>query len=113
MSYSKENSNRKPFKIPEGFFEKQRSEILAATSKNHSVSKKRVLTVKLYRSLALAASLTAVGFLASVWTNNSTEKCISFACLLESTDFNDLSIEDYQTLEIWEEELIDEESELL
>jgi hypothetical protein len=113
MSYSKENSNRNPFKIPEGFFEKQRSEILAATSDKRSVFQKRVLSIKLYRSLAFAASLTAIGILGSVWINKTTDNCISFSCLLESTDFNDLSIEDYQTLEIWEEELIDEESELL
>lgn len=113
MSYSKENSNQKPFKIPERFFEKQRSEILAATSENHSVTKQRILPRKLSRALALAASLTAIGIIAAVWTNNSTEKCISFACLLESTDFNDLSHEDYETLELWEEALIEDESELL
>ena len=113
MSYSKENSNQKPFKIPEGFFEKQRSEILAATSENHSVTKQHILPRKLSRAIALAASLTAIGVLAAVWTIQSTEKCISFACLLESTDFNDLSHEDYEMLELWEEALSDDESELL
>ncbi|HIK67629.1 MAG TPA: hypothetical protein EYF95_06630 [Flavobacteriales bacterium] len=113
MSYSKENSNNKPFKIPEGFFEKQRSEILSATSERHSVSKKRVLSIKLSRSLALAASLTAIGFLVTVWTNKSIDKCISFACLLESTDFNDLNKEEYETLELWQEELTEEEYESL
>ena len=113
MSYSKENSNNKPFKIPEGFFEKQRSVILSATSERPSVSKKRVLSIKLSRSLALAASLTAIGFLVTVWTNKSIDNCISFACLLESTDFNDLNKEEYETLELWQEELTEEEYESL
>jgi hypothetical protein len=108
------NSKNKPFNIPNGFFEKQRTEILDATSEKHHIHKGHVIKRKLVvRSLAMAASLTAIGILSIVWINKSTDKCASFICLLESTDFNNLSESDYNTLDIWEENLIDEEFELL
>ena len=108
------NSNNKQFKIPAGFFEKQRAKILASTSEKQHLHQQRVIKRNLVvRSLAIAASLTVIGILSAVWINKSTDKCISFICLLESADFNNLSEDDYNTLDLWEENLIDEEYELL
>ena len=41
------NSKNKPFNIPNGFFEKQRTEILDATSEKHHIHKGHVIKRKL------------------------------------------------------------------
>jgi len=101
------NSNNDQYKTPYRFFEKQRAEILAATSEKQLVSfqlvsffKKSFIKRKtIVHSFAIAASLTGIVLLSTVWINNSNKQCDSFACLLESTNFNNLSQDDYKTLE--------------
>lgn len=92
--------NNKQFKTPYGFFEKQRGEILAATShKNHVFMGHIIKRSYAIQTLAMAASLTGIVILSTLWMNKSNNECDSFACLLESTNFNDLSQEDYKNLE--------------
>jgi hypothetical protein len=95
------NSNNDQFKTPYRFFEEQRAEILAATSEKQPISfMERFSNRKtIVHSLAIAASLSGIVILSTVWINNSNNQCDSFACLLESTDFNDLGQEDYKALE--------------
>ena len=107
-------SHNNPFKVPDGFFKMQRAELISVTSKQYKIHQKRKVTFKIMlRSITAAASLTAIGVLTSVMLDNAGDKCASYTCLLESTNFNNLSESELDLLEAWEEELIDEEYEML
>ena len=94
------NSINDQFKTPYRFFEEQRAEILTSTSNKKPMFMGIIIKRSpVIQTLAMAASLTGIVILSTFWINKSNNQCDSFACLLESTDFNDLSQKDYDALE--------------
>lgn len=95
--------------VPEGYFTGLSDEIMSKVQE--PVAETPVVKIhhsrRLWASVAVAASLIAAVFI----INPAEEKCESFACLLEQTDFGYEDI-DYLTTEDLEILLIDDEEEL-
>jgi hypothetical protein len=97
-----------PYQVPPNFFEKQKAEILSVVSQSPQ-KKKSVFSLKKMGLVSIAASLAAAVFVLSPWITNSETPCISYACLLESIDLDDLSESDELLIEEWEEDEFEEE----
>ena len=97
-----------PYQVPPSFFEKQKAEILSVVA--HSTKKKAsFFSLKKIGLVSIAASLAAAVFVLSPWITNSAPPCITYSCLLESIELDDLSESDELLIEEWEDDVFEEE----
>jgi len=101
-----------PYQVPPKFFEKQKSEILSAVSQSPKKSAS-VFSLKKAGLVSIAASLATVALLLSPWVTNSETPCISYACLLESIELDDLSENEELLMQEWEDEEFEEEFSII
>ena len=97
-----------PYQVPPNFFEKQKAEILSAVSQSPKKTTS-VFSLKKAGLVSIAASLATVALLLSPWVTNSETPCISYACLLESIELDDLSESEELLMQEWEDEEFEEE----
>ena len=97
-----------PNKVPPNFFENQKADILSAVSKSHKKSSS-IIPMRTVRIFSIAASLALFALVLSTWITDSETPCISYSCLLESIEFDDLSESDELLIEEWEDEEFEEE----
>ena len=97
-----------PYQVPPNFFEKQKAEILSVVSQSPQ-KKKSVFSLKKMGLVSIAASLAAVAFVLSPKITNTETACISYACLLESIELDDLSESEERLMQEWEDEEFEEE----
>jgi len=99
---------KNPYQVPPNFFEKQKAEILSVVSQSPQ-KKKSAFSLKKMGLVSIAASLALVAFVLSPWIKNSETPCISYVCLLESIELDDLSESDELLIEEWEDDAFEEE----
>jgi hypothetical protein len=97
-----------PNKVPPNFFEDQKADILSVVSKSHKKSSS-IIPMRKVRIISIAASLAIFALVLSPWITESETPCISYSCLLESIEFDDLSESDELLIEEWEDEEFEEE----
>ena len=100
----KENPN----KVPTNFFENQRVDILSEVSKS-SNRRTSIYSLRNVSVIALAASLAISAWIFSPWNSNDGIPCVSYSCLLESIELNDLSESEKLMIEDWQEEEMEDE----
>jgi hypothetical protein len=100
----KENPN----KVPLNFFESQRADILSEVSK-YSNKRTSIYSLRNVGIISIAASLTIFVWFLSPWVSDNGIPCVSYSCLLESTELNDLTESEELLIEEWEEEEMEEE----
>jgi hypothetical protein len=97
-----------PYQVPPSFFEKQKDEVLSLVA--HSTKKTpSFFSLKKIGLVSIAASLAAVAFVLSPRITNTETPCISYACLLESIELDDLSESEERLMQEWEDEEYEEE----
>lgn len=99
---------KNPYQVPPNFFEKQKVEILSVVSQSPQ-KKTSVFSLKKMGLVSIAASLAAAVFVLSPWITNSAPPCITYSCLLESIELDDLSESDELLIEEWEDDAFEEE----
>ena len=99
---------KNPYQVPPNFFEKQKAEILSVVSQSPQ-KKKSAFSLKKMGLVSIAASLALVAFVLSPWIKNSETPCISYACLLESIELDDLSESEERLMQEWEDDAFEEE----
>ena len=97
-----------PYQVPPNFFEKQKAEILSAVSQSPKKASS-VFSLKKIGLVSIAASLAIIAFVLSPWITNSETPCISYACLLENIELDDLSESEELLMQEWEDEELEEE----
>ena len=97
-----------PYRVPPNFFEKQKAEILSVVSQSPKKTAS-VFSLKKIGLVSIAASLAIFAIALSPWITNSESPCISYACLLESIELDDLSESDELLMQEWEDEELEEE----
>lgn len=95
--------NSAPFTPPDGFFAKQRADVLRATRKPH------------WSRYSVAAGL-ALLLAGSWWAVHRDEPCTTYACLLEATPLEELPVQwaEDELLEAgqWPDDLMESLNEL-
>ena len=99
---------KNPYQVPPNFFEKQKAEILSVVSQSPQ-KKTSVFSLKKMGLVSIAASLAAAAFVLSPWIKNSETPCISYACLLESIELDDLSESEERLMQEWEDDAFEDE----
>jgi hypothetical protein len=97
-----------PYQVPPDFFEKQKAEILSVVSQSPKKAAS-VFSLKKIGLVSIAASLAIIAFVLSPWITNSETPCISYACLLENIELDDLSESEERLMQEWEDEELEEE----
>ena len=100
----KENPN----KVPTNFFENQRAAILSEVS----ITSNRRTSIYALRNvgiISIAASLAISAWIFSPWNSDDGIPCVSYSCLLESIELDDLSESEKLMIEDWQEEEMEEE----
>lgn len=97
-----------PHKVPKGFFEEQRADILNAI-KNETSNSSYAITISIFKTmLKAAASIGTIIFATFLIQEFTPENCKSFACILDKTDLQSLNETETIILDEWEYELYDE-----
>ena len=99
---------KNPYQVPPNFFEKQKAEILSVVSQSPQ-KKKSVFSLKKMGLVSIAASLALVAFVLSPWITNSESPCITYACLLDSIELDDLSESEERLMQEWEDDAFEDE----
>lgn len=98
-----------PHKVPQGFFDSQKEDILKAVLNENKSTENNSRVIRLFSPALKVAAALAVIVLSTFAINSLTsEECKTFACLLDSTDLQNLNDIESSTLEEWEYELYDE-----
>ena len=100
----KENPN----KVPTNFFENQRADILSEVSIT-SNRRTSIYSLRNVSVIALAASLAISAWIFSPWNSDDGIPCVSYSCLLESIELDDLSESEKLMIEDWQEEEMEDE----
>ena len=100
----KENPN----KVPTNFFDSQRADILSEVSRS-SNRRTSIYSLRNVSVIALAASLAISAWIFSPWNSDDGTPCVSYSCLLESIELNDLSESEKLMIEDWQEEEMEDE----
>ena len=95
----KENPN----KVPMNFFERQRADILYEVSRS-SNRRTSIYSLKNVGIISIAASLAIAAWIFSPWNSDDGIPCVSYSCLLESIELDDLSESEKLLIEDWQEE---------
>ena len=97
-----------PYQVPPDFFEKQKAEILSVVSQSPQ-KKTSVFSLMKIGLVSIAASLAAVAIVVSPWSTNSEPPCITYACLLDSIELDDLSESEERLMQEWEDDAFEDE----
>ena len=100
----KENPN----KVPSNFFESQKADILSEVSRS-SYRRTSIYSLRNVGIISIAASLVICVWFISPWDSDDGIPCVSYSCLLESIELNDLSESEMLMIEDWQEEEMEEE----
>jgi hypothetical protein len=97
-----------PYHVPPNFFEKQKAEILSAVSQSPKKTAS-VFSLKKIGLVSIAASLAIGALVISPWITQTKTPCVSFACLLENMELDDLSESEELLMQEWEDDEYEEE----
>lgn len=98
-----------PHKVPAGFFDSQKEEILDSVLNTTSTEQSSTRIQRFFKPALKIAAVLGTVILSNIVINKFTpDNCKTFACLLESTDLQSLSDTESTIVEEWEYELFDD-----